>query len=413
MSIKHAEIAYPQAVVRAERRAWLVPLSLWLALRLLTWLWAILVSGSNPHTPLERGMSLWPPGEPTSLWIERTLLEPFYRRDTVHYVAIVERGYRLDDGTAQFHPLLPWLGRTVAWATGLGALSSLLLVSSLAALGALLAFERLARLDLPEPLARRATLYLAVCPLAFVLFMPYTEGLFVLWSSLALLWARQERWWAAGLAGGLAALTRQQGIVLLLPLAWELWARSDYRLRLLLRNWPHLLALGLVPAGLLAFKLYRVLALGEVFADFRSLDALIYSLFISRASVVPVQSFSPPWKMISSAIAVLGQPQGYAVAIDLTLGTLFLLLAACAWRQLRWSYRLYVAAILLLSFCYYTGPYNPTIALPRHCLLATPLFLPLATWGGRSRILHLVLVGLGLLGMLFLQLQYGIEGWVP
>ena len=40
---------------------------------------------------------------------------------------------------------------------------------------------------------------------------------------------RRRRWLFAGLAGALATLTRQQGIVLALPLAWELWVLEGHR----------------------------------------------------------------------------------------------------------------------------------------------------------------------------------------
>jgi hypothetical protein len=87
-------------------------------------------------------------------------------------------------------------------------------------------------------------------------------------------------------------------------------------------------------------------------------------------------------------------------------------LLALAWRNMRISYRIYAVAIVLVSFSYHTGMLYPYIALPRHLLLAFPVFIGLGPVF-RGRWPRLCLVMFGLTGMLFLLLQYVIEGWVP
>ena len=66
----------------------------------------------------------------------------------------------------------------------------------------------------------------------------------------------------------------------------------------------------------------------------------------------------------------------------LTFGTGFLLILALAWRYMRPSYRIYALAITLLAFSYHTGPLYPYMGLPRHLLLAFPVFIGL---GARLR----------------------------
>jgi hypothetical protein len=399
---------------------------LWLALRVLYSLWAALVSARLPRLPVEQVLPIWPPSLPLGAWLERALLIPWLRRDAYYYVQIAGQGYRADDGTAQFHPLFPWLGGLVARLLGAPPLLGLLVVTSAAALVALLACQQLARLDLEPAAARRASLYFALYPVAFILFAPYSEALFVACALVSLLCARRGHWLLAGLCGGLAALTRQQGIVLLLPLAWEAWHQwqatqaqpTSWRAApqilgaFVRERWGALLGLALVPCGFLLFKLYRMLALGDVALDASSVNALIYSLLISPSSsqVVPVQGFRPPWEVLAAAFGALDQPGGYTTAIDLLFSLPFVALLVWGWRALRPSYRIYSAAILLLSFSYYTGPFYPTMGLPRHCLLAVPLFFPLARYGGW---VERVLVVAGVLGGLFLALHYTIEGWVP
>ena len=42
------------------------------------------------------------------------------------------------------------------------------------------------------------------------------------------------------------------------------------------------------------------------------------------------------------------------------------------------SYRIYSLTMTWLAFSYYTGPYYPYMGLPRHLLLAFPVFIGLA-----------------------------------
>lgn len=415
--MKQEIVAQPQSIrPRAQidlaepiwQTAWL-----WLGFRLLMSLWAALCSALFPLTEPERMFVLWPPSAPLGAWLERVLLLPWQRWDTGAYLAIVRQGYRADDGTAQFHPLLAWLASPLAW-LGASPLLALMLVSGLAGLALLLAFERLARLDLAPGQAGLATLLLCSAPAAFILWAPYTEALCLLWSVLCLLWARQGRWWPAGLAGALAVLTRQQGIFLLLPLAWELWEAAGRDWRRALARWRDWLALALPPAGLLFWLGYRAVALGDLRANYSDPQALIFSVLISPSSskVVPMQAFLWPWQALGMALSNMLSHPNADLAIDLGMAAWFMVLVALAWPRLRASYRIYVAAIVLVSFAYYTGPIHPYMGLPRHLLLAFPVFVGLAP-RLRPRSARLATVGLGLVGGLFLLLLYIGMIWVP
>lgn len=387
-------------------------LAMWLVLRVLTGLWIALVSSLRPVTDLESRVALWPPSRPVGPWLERALLAPWLRWDTHRFVKIVSRGYRLDDGTAQFHPLLPWLATPLEWITGQPVLA-LLIVSSAAGIALLLAFERLASLDLEPEAARSSAALLLLSPFAFALFLPYTEGLFLLWAVLCLLWARKRSWWLAGFAGGVATLTRQQGVFLALPLIWEWWNASNRDVRRAVTAWKNWLPLALIPASLLAWLFYRA-ALGDLRANLDSPQTLIYSLIISPSAtkVVPYQAFIWPWRALSLALEKLWNTPDADLFIDLVLAAYFLLLMVVAWRHMRVSYRIYTAAIVVASFAYHTGPYYPYMGLPRHLLLAFPVFIGLGR-AVQRRWLRLSMATLGLLGFFFLLLMYGIEAWIP
>lgn len=389
-------------------------LSFWLVTRVGLSLLALLSSANPPFTRLEKQVAVWPPSLPPGGWLTRVFLEPWNRWDVEHFLKIAMRGYRVDDGTLSFHPLFPMLGKSVGAIFGGHNLLGLFLVSNVCCLLFLFLFERLVRLDLRGEEAMRSTLYFMLLPGAAILFAPYTEPLFLLLSALALLMARRGKWFVAGLAGGLAALTRQQGIILLLPLAWEFWEWSERNLRKLLANWRGAVGLLLTPAGLLIWLLYRAFALSDVAIDLRQPGTLIYGLLISQSAtnMVEQQSFILPWKALWIALNI----PSYANRIDLCSGAIYLLILAFGGRILwrtRPSYFLYSLAIIIISFSYSTGELESYKGLLRHCLLAFPLAIPLAVWG-RKPAARLLFTAIGLIWLSAMTLFYvGQILWVP
>lgn len=387
---------------------------IWLGMRVFSSLWVALISPVRPLTEVEKLVALWPPSSPIGVWLDRVLYAPWLRWDAAWYMRIVTGGYQASDGTAQFHPLYPWLA-ALLFRAGLHPMLSLLLVSSAVAVLLLVAFERLASQDLSQEDARASTLLFLFFPLGWVLFAPYTEGLFLLCSILCLAWARRRAWWLAGLAGGLAALTRQQGVFLLLPLAWEVWEASGRNTRQALQQWEGWLGSLLVPAGMLAWLVYRALALGDLHANLSSPQALIFSLLISPSTskVVTISQFLWPWQTLGLAFQRLAQyPANPDMWSNLVLGAIFLIYLAAGWKSLRTSYRIYILATFLAAFSYYTGPVHPLMGFPRHLYLAFPIFIGLSL-AMKNKWLRVGVVGAGLLGMMFLLMLYVLEGWVP
>jgi hypothetical protein len=389
-------------------------LILWAGLRVISSIIAVIASDLRPLTELERQVPAWPPAPPLALWLERVLVAPWARWDALWYERIVRFGYRPDDGTAQFHPLYPWLAVPLAH-LGVPPLVALLAVSTLAALGLLTVFHQLAQREVGPAQAPTSTLFFATFPVAFILFAPYPEGLFLLWAALSLTWAREGRWWAAGAAGGLAALTRQQGLFLILPLAWEWWeavGREGKKGRRLFRLTA--LSLLLVPLGYGLWTAYRLFILQDAPPDFSSVHGLIYSLLISPSAsqVVPVQEFLWPWEAMRRAVVHLARTGDVDTAYDLVLAGIFLALLMPAWRRLRTGDRLYVAAVALAAFSYHTGSLHPYMGLPRHLLLAYPIFLPLGAAIRHPRQRRL-LISLSAAGWMSMAALYVLHAWVP
>jgi hypothetical protein len=343
------------------------------------------------------------------------LIAIWERWDAVYFVRIAGAGYSALDGTTTFHPLFPWLARPLTL-IGVAPVVTLLLVSSAATLALYQALERLASLDQDRTRARTATLLFAFWPASYVLYLPYTESLCLLFAVLCLLYARLGRWWVAGVAGALAALTRQQGLFLLAPLAWELLASEGYSFKKALARWRSWLSFSLIPSAYLGWVLYRILAVDHVKPDFSSLNNLISSTLLSPASHILVKdhSFIWPWKAAYLAMERALSLSYFNPWIDLGLGFLFLLLIVLAWRDLRASYRVWVVLIAVVSFSFHTGM-TPTggayLSLPRHLLLAFPVFIGLAGRIGERRLWVVIIPGAVL--MTFLIFGYFWARLVP
>jgi hypothetical protein len=326
---------------------------------------------------------------------------------------ILSEGYQSGNGADAFHPLYPWL----AWPLtrlGLDPLLGLMLVGNLSTLAFLLLFERMAAFDSAPAQAENASLLLLSFPVAFILFAPYNEGLFLLLAGLTLLWARCHRWWCAGVTGALAVLTRQQGLFLVLPFAWELWESHQGNVSRLLRAWRCWLALGLIPLGFGLWVLYRAVVVGGNQLNFSSISDLVCSIFISPSAWQAEDSHAVtwPWHGLRLALVHLWNKPDLDLAINLVLSAAFVCATLLAWRQLRASYRLYVLAILASSFSYYAGTLHPYMGLPRHLFLAFPVFIGLEQIA-RSSWRRLLWVGSGFAGSFFLLFLYVLKGWIP
>jgi len=141
--------------------------------------------------------------------------------DASWYLRIIESGYdNLPWESLRFFPLLPLLAKP--FAPVLGARLALLLIVNIAALGAGILIERLARFETGDrSTASRAAWFLAFFPPAFVLVMGYAESLLIFFGLATFLALRKERWGWAIAMGLLAGLSRPLGVLLFLPAAIE------------------------------------------------------------------------------------------------------------------------------------------------------------------------------------------------
>jgi len=111
---------------------------------------------------------------------------------------------------------------------------------------------------------------LLVFPTAFYFASFYSESLFLL-TTVAAFWAAGRGHWSlAGIAGAAASLTRLNGMVIVLPIAWLAWQDAGQRWRSL--RLSHLLAVATTLAGAAAYPAYLWVRFGSPWIYFRNAD---------------------------------------------------------------------------------------------------------------------------------------------
>ena len=306
--------------------------------------------------------------------------------DGEHYVALAADGYLQppDNASPAFFPLYPMLMRSF---TGLfggplspGALSLWgVLVSLLFLPFALYFVYRISEHGWGQGVAKRTVLVLAFFPAAFFLNAAYTESLFLALSA-ASLWAlrvRRDLLLACALAG-LATATRNVGIFLILPLAYE-WFRNRDRY-----GW-RALYLALAPSGLILYSAYLWARFGNPLLFYTEQsrwgrgDAGPFGIVsnVLREAGEGLARLLDPGLLADPTLGKLADRVSSAQnAFDLALLGLIVAVLILGWRVLPPELSAY--SILLVAPAVLFGPQqNPLMGLPRYALVAFPLFIVL------------------------------------
>lgn len=358
-------------------------------------------------------------------YLGNLLVAPFARWDSVWYLTVAEHGYGHQLARMAFFPLYPMLMAVVGALTGSDLVAGIL-ISLLAFAGALVVLHRLARLDLGDTLAESTVMLIAFSPVAFFFSAVYTEGLFLLLSVACILLARRGRWLWAGVLGGLAAASRNSGVMLLipfvllflygpredLPLPTARWAHDEGWRRLLPRHPVRpAIALGLlIPAGLGAYMLYLGLTSGNALAPFHA-QAVWKHEFAGPFSGV-WQGAVAAWDGLRQLLQGTTDPVFFKLAggDPLHQGAenlmLFGFVVLCAvalvgvFRRLPFAYFAYCLAALAMPL---SEPVvtQPLVSLPRYGVVLFPLFMWGAGWLQRRRLTSAGIASLAVLLGLF------------
>jgi hypothetical protein len=316
------------------------------------------------------------------------ILAVWGRWDAVHYLEIARRGYYGTD--MAFFPLYPLLIRLVGTFIGNDLVAGLI-VSNAAFFCGLLFFYKLVEHQYNRAVAHRAIFYVSIFPTAVFFSAVYTESLFFALTVGSFYYIREHRWLAAGLLGGLAALTRVEGVLLVVPYAIEVFSPTGAG------SWRHSMATrardarivagaALIPLGLASYMAWLWVLHGD-------------PLYFSHVQAFWDRHLSFPWVSVMHSITTIAHAEAAATvsnqAIELIFTALMLaLLVAGCWR-LRPSFSAYMALSILVPMST-----SSLMSMPRFALVLFPMFVVLALWGGRSWVNNaIVAFSLPLLGL--------------
>ncbi|MCW2726994.1 MAG: hypothetical protein JWN35_3915 [Frankiales bacterium] len=283
--------------------------------------------------------------------------------DAAWYLRIAAHGYGDAAGESiRFFPLLPLLGRGLAWPLGGSYGVALLALANLAALPAAILIHRLAlREGLGRVTADRAVWAFALAPAAFVMVMGYTEPLYVALVAGLLLALRDRRWLIAAVLGGVAGGLRPTGVVLGVVVLVE--ALQGLRSVKLPELSARAVAVVAPAAGLAAYLLW----VGHRFGD------ALLPVHVQQQQGHRGGLLVDPLPGIVKGLAALAHGRLAGPGLHLLAVAVALALFAVVARRLPRSHALLVAVTLLLALTA-----NRMMSFERYAASAVPLLLAAA-----------------------------------
>ena len=350
------------------------------------------------------------------------VVQPMRNWDGFWYSLIAELGY-VHSATTAFWPLYPWSMRFLGTLLVIPYETAGYILSNVAFLIALVVLHRFVTENWGQDVARRTTPLLAFFPTAFFFTAVYSESFFLLFSVLAFSWARSGRWWLAGAAALLAGLTRNVGVLLIVPLGIMFLRQYGPALRgrwLDWRAWPsQTLALGLVPLGPILYTLYLWREFGNPLI---TLDA---QKGWARIQAMPWTTFrmafqqwqgdwlhalvsSPTWTTLTSYPVRMSFAE--YESLDIAMTFIGIAMIVYTLRVLPIEYGAWVAIMFALPL-FSPSVIHPLMSIPRFLVVLFPLFIALGILSRRRYVLPAILVPSTLL-MVLLVVQFSTWFWV-
>ncbi len=287
------------------------------------------------------------------------VVDVWARWDSDWYLRIAEQGYSWPSSTPAFFPLYPLLVGGVGRALLDHFVLAGVVISLAAGLAAFVALFRLTAFRLGRSAATWAVVFLAVAPTTLFFGAVYSESLYLLLAVSAFLAAERGRLGLAGIAVGLATLTRPAGLALLPALALFALRDGDRR-----RAFVAIAPAALIP---LAYPIALWAWIGHPLA------------FVEAQEVVWGRRLSP-----AGPLGGLAAAAGDLRVLDLAFAIGLLAAGVAAWRLLGAPYGVYTLATAAVPLAVFAQD-DPLLSIQRFAVVAFPVFMVLgAVLGQRS-----------------------------
>ncbi len=291
--------------------------------------------------------------------VNNSLLSVWANFDGVHYLNIADNGYT---NNGRFMPLYPLMIRVFhflpSWLVGL-SLSNLFFLLSLWILFKLFKF------DYEKKTIYMAIFFLMVFPTSFFFGSVYSESLFLLLILSSFYFARQKKWFLAGVLAALSSATRIVGIVMFFALLIELYLQ---RQKIDIKK---MLAVSISFLGTIIYAVYNKLKWGDYLYFLKAHGELGNSRSTNSIILFP-QTIYRYFKILSSL--PFRQFEWWIALLELSMFIFALTLIIIGWRKkIRYSYLIYALGALFIPAS--SGTFS---GLPRYIIPIFPIFLAMS-----------------------------------
>lgn len=280
--------------------------------------------------------------------------------DTGWYLDISQNGYsaiqnQYHQTNIAFFPLYPTLMKLIGSIIGNHYIAGVIL-SNFCLIVACVYLYRLVSLDSDETNAIKSVKYLLIFPTSFILSGVFSESLYLALTLMCFYYARKGEWYRVGIAGFFLSLTRSVGVLVILPLLYEVFMPLLKENKVInLKNSREtiipLFYLSLIPLGTIFFMIYNYYLTGDFIAFMHA--QVMWERHLKNPLEVLIDGFfGNIFTEFEAAFAVI---------------SIFILIMF--YRKMRFSYWLF-------SMCSFLVPLSTGImSMPRYILVIFPFYI--------------------------------------
>lgn len=292
--------------------------------------------------------------------------------DGIHYLEIAKYGYSLT--LSPFFPLYPLTIFLLSLVLKIEIVFLAQLVSTIFFIAAIFVVLKLVKLDKYTKLSYLITLIILTYPTSFYYVAVYNDSFFFFLASLSLLLIRRKKMFFACLVGGMATLTRLNGLALFFPILIE-GLNLDYNFKNNIEKIKKLKLIKvlntkiyfslLIPLSFLLFLFYNY----QLFGDFTTPFSAMKNWNQDRITL-PLQVF---WRYFRILFLDPQLNLSHLIAgFELFFVVVYLVMLLYSYKKIRFSYWIFFLISILIPAL--TGTFQ---GMPRYGLHIYPFFLSL------------------------------------